>query len=413
MAKNVMYRRQLSALTSKKLTDASSIIMSTFHAKNIPGITGAIKKLIEIPSVSSFDASLDHSNLKVIETLHDWFTDLGFTVEVFEVPNHPGKFNLVATTGSGPDGLVLTGHTDTVPFDEGQWTQSPFELTEKDQRLYGLGSCDMKGFFAFITEAVRELDLGKLKKPLIIVATADEESSMCGAKALKPRYPQLGRHCVIGEPTSLKPVRMHKGIFMEGIRLTGLSGHSSNPELGRNALEGMHRVISELVDWRQELQNRYQNPAFEVETPTLNFGHIHGGDNPNRICGQCEMHIDLRPLPGMAIDELREAMHTRLSQRLQDSGLQIEYLPLFDGIPAMETASDAAIVKAAEALTGYSAEAVAFGTEGPYFNDMAMNTIIMGPGSIDQAHQPDEYLALDQIKPGIRILQEMIKHFCF
>jgi len=236
---------------------------------------------------------------------------------------------------------------------------------------------------------------------------------MCGAKALKPKYQRLGKHCVIGEPTQLKPIRMHKGILMEGIRLTGQSGHSSNPALGNNALEGMHTVISELLDWRSELQQRYQNPAFEIAVPTLNLGHIHGGDNPNRICGHCELHIDLRPLPGMQINDLREELSIRLGNRLSNSNLLLECIPLFDGIPAMETPAEADIVKAAEAMTGYQAQAVAFGTEGPYFNDMGMQSIIMGPGSIDQAHQPDEYLALDQIKPGVQILRRLIKQFCF
>jgi len=378
-----------------------------------PEIIDAISQLIAAPSVSSVNPSWDQSNQSVIEHLHGWFSDLGFAVETFEVADHPGKFNLVATAGKGSDGLVLSGHTDTVPFDENRWSQSPFKLTEKDQRLYGLGSCDMKGFFAFIMEAVRELDLKKLKHPLIVIATADEESSMCGAKALKPKYQRLGKHCVIGEPTQLKPIRMHKGILMEGIRLTGQSGHSSNPSLGNNALEGMHTVISELLDWRNELQQRYHNPAFEIAVPTLNLGHIHGGDNPNRICGNCELHIDLRPLPGMEIDDLREELSSRLGNKFSDSNLLLEFIPLFDGIPAMETPAEADIVKAAEAMTGYQAQAVAFGTEGPYFNDMGMQSIIMGPGSIDQAHQPDEFLALDQIKPGVQILKRLIKQFCF
>jgi len=378
-----------------------------------PEIIDAISRLIAAPSVSSVNPSWDQSNQSVIEHLHSWFSDLGFTVETFEVPNHPGKFNLVATAGKGADGLVLSGHTDTVPFDDNRWSQSPFKLTKRDQRLYGLGSCDMKSFFAFIMEAIKDFDLKKLRHPLIIIATADEESSMCGAKALKPKYQRLGKHCVIGEPTQLKPIRMHKGILMEGIRLTGQSGHSSNPALGNNALEGMHTVISELLDWRSELQQRYQNPAFEIAVPTLNLGHIHGGDNPNRICGHCELHIDLRPLPGMQINDLREELSIRLGNRLSNSNLLLECIPLFDGIPAMETPAEADIVKAAEAMTGYQAQAVAFGTEGPYFNDMGMQSIIMGPGSIDQAHQPDEYLALDQIKPGVQILRRLIKQFCF
>ncbi|NNJ91954.1 MAG: acetylornithine deacetylase [Gammaproteobacteria bacterium] len=381
--------------------------------EKLPEIINAISQLIAAPSISSVNPSWDQSNQSVIERLHGWFSGLGFAVETFEVPDHPGKFNLVATAGKGADGLVLSGHTDTVPFDENRWSQSPFKLTEKDQRLYGLGSCDMKGFFAFIMEAVRDLDLKKLKHPLIIIATADEESSMCGAKALKAKYQRLGRHCVIGEPTELKPIRMHKGILMEGIRLTGQSGHSSDPSLGNNALEGMHTVISDILAWRDELQQRYQNPAFKIAVPTLNLGHIHGGDNPNRICGNCELHIDLRPLPGMPIDDLREELSDRLGKRLSNSNLTLEFIPLFDGIPAMETSAEAAIVKAAEAMTGYQAQAVAFGTEGPYFNAMGMESIIMGPGSIDQAHQPDEFLALDQIKPGVQILKDLINKFCF
>lgn len=381
--------------------------------KQPPKLISLIENIIAIPSVSSVNPRWDQSNQAVVEKLSLWLKDLGFEIEIFEVPDFPGKFNLIATAGKGPDGLVLSGHTDTVPFDEGRWSQSPFKLTEKDQKLFGLGSCDMKSFFAFVIEAVRELDLSRLKKPLIIIATADEESSMCGAKALIPKYEKLGRYTIIGEPTDLKPIRMHKGIMMEAIRLTGKSGHSSDPGLGNNALEGMHKVIAELLQWRNELQQQYRNSAFAIDVPTLNLGHIHGGDNPNRICADCELHIDLRPLPGMQIDDLRNELSSRLQARIEDDGFEIEFKPLFDGIPAMETPAESMIVKAAEEMTGYQAQAVAFGTEGPFYNDMKMETIILGPGSIDQAHQPDEYLALNQIKPGVELLQNLIKRFCF
>jgi len=378
----------------------------------LPGLIPMMKQLIEIPSVSSVNPRWDQTNLGVIETLQNWVNDKGFSTEILEVPGYPGKFNLVATAGKGPDGLVLSGHTDTVPFDDGRWSQSPFCLTEKDNRLYGLGSCDMKGFFAVVIEAIKDLDLNKLQKPLIIIATADEESSMCGAKDLQRRFERLGRYTIVGEPTDLKPIRMHKGILMEGIRLTGQSGHSSDPALGNNALEGMHQVIQELLTWRAELQSTHQNPAFAIDVPTLNLGHIHGGDNPNRICGECELHIDLRPLPGMQIDKLRSDMHQRIGNRLLDSGLQIEYLPLFDGIPAMETSAESAIVQAAEQMTGYPAQAVAFGTEAPYFNEMHMESIVLGPGSINQAHQPDEFMPMDQLEPAIGLIQDMVKRFC-
>lgn len=372
-----------------------------------------MRRLIASPSVSSVSPEWDQSNSQVIDHLADWCETAGLRVERLPIAGHPGKFNLVASIGSGPDGLVLSGHTDTVPYDEARWNSDPFTLDERDGRWYGLGSTDMKGFFAVVLDAIRDLDLSRVKHPLILIATADEESSMCGAKALLETHRRLGRHAVIGEPTGMRPVRLHKGIGMEALRLTGQSGHSSDPALGNNALEGMHAAIAELLAWRGELQQRYRNPLFDVEVPTVNLGHIHGGDNPNRICAHCELHFDIRPLPGMDLDELRGEIDRRVGARLAGSGLAFERVSLFEGIPAMETPADAAIVKATEALTGFAASAVAFGTEGPYLNRMGMQTVIMGPGSIDQAHQPDEYLALDQIAPAQRIIRQLVERFCF
>ena len=377
-----------------------------------PPIKQMMRDLIAAPSVSSVSPEWDQSNAGVVDLLADWCAGLGFAVERLPIPDHPGKFNLIASLGSGPEGLVLSGHTDTVPFDESRWQTDPFRLTERNGRWYGLGTCDMKGFFPVVLDALAAMDLSRLRRPLILIATADEESSMCGAKALLDTHRRPGRHALIGEPTGLKPVRLHKGIAMESIRLTGRSGHSSDPSLGNSALEGMHRVISELLDWRTELQQRYRNPLFTVAVPTLNLGHIHGGDNPNRICGACELHFDIRPLPGMDLPTLRGELDRRLGDCLAGSGLEIERVPLFGGIPAMETAADAAIVTAAEQLTGYSAGAVAFATEGPYLNRLGHETLILGPGSIEQAHQPDEFLAVDQIEPARHIIQVMVERFC-
>jgi acetylornithine deacetylase len=371
-----------------------------------------MQELIASPSVSSVAPQWDQGNSGVIELLESWFVSLGFATQVLEVPGCPGKYNLVANAGKGPGGLLLAGHSDTVPYDDGKWRFDPFALTETDNRLSGLGPADLKVFFALIVAAVRALGLRGLRQPLTIVATADEESTMCGAKALMNSGIHLGRHAVIGEPTGLRPVRTHKGIAMEGIRITGRSGHSSDPSLGNNALEGMHRVIGELMGWRRELQEKYTNPLFDVEVPTMNLGHIHGGDNPNRICADCELHFDIRPLPGMPLDELKGELRQRIRGLLRDSGLQVEFLSLFDGIPAMETPADAAIVKACEQLTNHAAEAVAFGTEGPYFNRLGMETVILGPGDIDQAHQPDEFLSLERINPGVALLRDLINRFC-
>ena len=371
-----------------------------------------MQRLIAEPSVSSVSAQWDQPNVRVIDLLAEWLAGMGFRIQKLAVPNHPGKFNLVASAGSGSHGLVLSGHTDTVPFDESRWRSDPFTLTERDNRLHGLGSTDMKGFFALVLDALRELDLKKLKHPLVILATADEESSMSGARALADSGKALGRHAVIGEPTGLRPIRMHKGIAMECIRVTGRSGHSSNPALGNNALEGMSLVLAEIMAWRRELQQRHSNPLFEVATPTVNLGHIHGGDNPNRICGQCELHIDIRPLPGMDLDGLRGELDQRLARILAPTGLKLERHSLFGGVPALETPASADIVRAAEQLTGHPAEAVAFGTEGPFLQQLGMDTVILGPGSIDQAHQPDEFMDMNQIQPGIEIIKQLIQRFC-
>ncbi len=378
----------------------------------LPNLQDMLRGLIETPSVSSVNPQWDQSNLGVVDHLSQWLGDLGFEIEVLPVPGHAGKFNLIANAGSGPEGLVLAGHTDTVPYDEARWKHDPFKLVEADDRLYGLGSCDMKAFFALAIEAVRDLPLGTLKRPLTILATADEESGMCGAQALAAMHRRLGRYAVIGEPTGLVPVRMHKGIAMEAIRLTGQAGHSSDPALGNNALEGMHKVIGELLAWRAELQSNHRNPLFKVEVPTLNLGHIHGGDNPNRICAQCELQIDLRPLPGMALEPLQNELRGRVVRTLEGSGLGIDVRPLFNSIPAMETPASSAIIKAAEKMTGFQAQAVAFATEGPYFKQMGLETLVLGPGDVDQAHQPDEFLALKRVQPCIEMLQSLIRRFC-
>lgn len=379
----------------------------------LPTLTEMISALIAAPSVSSTDPSLDQSNRPVIELLAGWLDDAGFTVEVLEVPGAGDKANLVATLGRGDGGLVLSGHTDTVPWDEGKWRFDPFTLTEADNRFYGLGTADMKAFLALAIEASRDLDAGKLNQPLILLATADEETSMSGAKALAARgMPGAPRHAIIGEPTGLRPVRLHKGIMMEALHLQGRSGHSSDPALGNSALEAMVTALAAIRDWREELQSKNHNTLFAVPVPTLNLGHIHGGDNPNRICAECELHMDLRPLPGMAIGELREELHARVQQALADTGIGISFTSLFDGIPAMETPADAAIVKLSEKLTGHAAGAAAFGTEGPFLNGLGMQTVILGPGDIDQAHQPDEYLAMDRIEPTVELLRQVIDGVC-
>lgn len=381
--------------------------------QNLPSLISLISELIALPSISCVDEQIDQSNQAVVETLATWCESLGFHCEIQTVDLKKKKYNLIATLGTGDNGLVLSGHTDTVPYDAAYWHHNPFRLTETDNRLYGLGTADMKAFFAFALHAASQFDKKDLKHPLILLATCDEETGMAGAKALLTKTPRpRARHAIIGEPTSLKPIRMHKGIFMESIRIIGQSGHSSNPNLGHNALEAMNQVISTLLQWRGELEKTYQHQAFIIPTPTLNFGHIHGGDNPNRICGECELHIDFRPLPDMPLTILRYTLHERVRHCLADTAFKVEFTSLFDGIPAMETPAEAEIVRCVERLTNYEAGSVAFGTEAPYLQELGMQPVILGPGSIDQAHQPDEFIDLSCMQPTVELLTQIIHYFC-
>lgn len=379
---------------------------------DLPPFQSLLAELVAQPSISSPLTDWDQSNLSVISVLETWFRKLGFRTEVRDVQGAPGKANLIASIGSGVGGLVLAGHTDTVPYDQAKWSSDPFKLQYRDERFYGLGSCDMKGFFPIIVEALRALKGGNLQAPLIVLATADEESSMSGARALSKQGSLPARAAVIGEPTSIRPVRMHKGIMMECIRVTGQSGHSSNPALGRSAMEDMHILIGELLNFRKALQQRYKNPVFKVSTPTLNLGRVHGGDSPNRICSHCELSFDLRPLPGMNTMAVRAELSGILDECIRKHQMKLSFEPLIESVEPFETDASAELVKLSEALTGEQAEAAAFATEAPFFSAMGMETIVMGAGSIDQAHQPDEFLAADQVAPMAAVLEKLVSKYC-
>lgn len=378
----------------------------------LPNCQQMIAGLIALPSISSLNPRLDHSNRPVAERLADWLGTLGFECELLPLPNRPDKVNLLASLGRGTGGLVLAGHLDTVPFDEGAWHSDPFQLTERDGRLYGLGTSDMKSFLALAIEAASGFGPKTLKQPLIILGTADEEITLAGARALAAAGRPQARHAVIGEPTGLKPVRIHKGNLAEGIRVLGKGGHSSNPAMGLNAVEGMQRVIQAVLALRDELATGPLNDAFCVPHSTLSTGCIHGGDSHNRIPASCELRVDLRLLPGVDLASLRTDFRRRAKSALAGTDFRIEFESLYPGCPAFETPATAQIVKACEEMTGHAAGAVDFATEGALFNGMGIQTVVLGPGNIEQAHQPDEYLALDRIEPTVGLLRQLIRKFC-
>ena len=381
----------------------------------IPTLLEMAEALVAIPSVSSVLPSIDQSNLPVLETLANWLKPLGFAVEILPIAGRPGKANLIATLGRGKDGLVFSGHSDTAPFDEHLWQTNPFTLTERDNKLYGLGSCDMKAFFALVITALAPYLDKHFNHPLTIIATADEESSMSGARALNAAELSGARYAIIGEPTNLSPVFQHKGIMMLSLRIEGSAGHSSNPALGNNAIEATTLVIGELGKFRTELANRYQSPAFEVQVPTLNLGCIHGGDNPNRICDHVELAFDVRVLPGMDNTNIMAEISDRLEPKLKDQGYKFNLELFHPPVPAFKSVghnADETLVATAQRLSGFEPASVAFATEAPFLTDLGMETVVLGPGSIDQAHQPNEFLALDQLDPSIAILRGLIEKYC-
>lgn len=377
-----------------------------------PRLQEMVAALIASPSISAKDSRWDMSNRPVAEMLANWLDPLGFRCDIQPLPGNPEKCNLIATLGKGDGGLVLAGHMDTVPHDETGWDSDPFALTEKDHRWVGLGTADMKAFLAFAVEAAAPFATSPLREPLIILATADEECGMDGARALVAAGKPKARQAVIGEPTGLKPVHSHKGIFMERIHVQGQAGHSSDPQLGNNAIEGMHRVLTALLQFRDELAQGQSNPAFHVAHSTLNVGCIHGGDSPNRIPAHCSLDVDLRFLPGMGLEGLRQELQSRAQRAIEGHGLKLRFEPLFEGINAFHTDPTADIVRSVEALSGARAGTADFATEGTLLNQLGMQTVVLGPGDIAQAHQPNESLSLDSIEPTRTLLSKLIQKYC-
>ncbi|MGY4676366.1 acetylornithine deacetylase [Pasteurella sp. P03HT] len=379
--------------------------------KKMPSFLQMYQQLIASPSISSVDPNFDQSNRTLIELLASWLTTLGFRTEIIAIEDSRDKFNLLATYGEGEGGLLLAGHTDTVPFDEGRWTFDPFKLTEQAGKLYGLGSADMKGFFAFVIEAISQLELSELKKPLRILATADEETTMLGARTFI-QHAHIRPDCaIIGEPTSLKPIRAHKGHIGEALRIIGKSGHSSDPSKGINAIELMHEATGYLMQMRNELREKYHHTAFEIPYPTMNLGAISGGDAVNRICACCELHFDIRPLPNLRLQDLNEMLQEKLTPMFEKWGDRISLQALHEPIPGYECEHSAQVVQVVEKLLGEKCDVVNYCTEAPFIQQLCP-TLVLGPGSIEQAHQPDEFLATEFIEPTQVLLRKMIWHFC-
>lgn len=371
-----------------------------------------LAELVAIPSPSSADPRFDRSNEPVIVRLAEHCEQLGMRVEVRDVRGAPGKKNLVAQLGDGEGGLVFSGHADTVPWDESGWSSDPFRLEERGGRLYGLGATDMKGFFPAALHALARVDRARLRRPVVLVATADEESGMHGARSLVQDGPLAGAQVVIGEPTGLVPVHMHKGVAQTRIMLEGRAGHASDPSLGISALDAMVEVLEALLRHRATLAATHRDARFAVAHPTLNLGRIEGGDSANRICGRCELHVDQRLLPGMTLASCRAELAEVIRAAVRDPAIRATVEPLFVGIEPFETPADATILALARSITGSAPVAVPFGTEAPFFQAMGKPAIVLGPGDIAVAHQPNESIDRAELHRSIDVYEALVERCC-
>jgi acetylornithine deacetylase len=366
-----------------------------------------------------FDSTSRNSNLPIADFLCDYLDRPGVRIARNLSPDG-GKTNVIAGLGPEPDGgragLVLSGHMDVVPADEEGWRHDPFSLADEGDRWVGRGSCDMKGFLALAANLAIEAQPERWRAPLALVFTYDEEVGTLGAKRLTESFPaaeRLPRSAIIGEPTSLRVARTHKGHAKLRVTLHGVSAHSGYPHLGANAIEPAGRVIVALAALRRELEaeappNRELFP--EVPYVPLNVGTVHGGSAINVVPDRCVVEVGFRPLPGVTSEELIE----RVSRAARAAAAPFE--------PAVELLSDSPPMLLDEAspihrhlceLVGQNAGAsVSFATDAGWLQRLGMDCAIFGPGSIEVAHKPNEFLPKDEFAAARGLLARTVDHFC-
>jgi acetylornithine deacetylase len=380
--------------------------------KNAQSPREMIEALVGIPTVSR------DSNLALIEFVQNYLYD--WRIDSTLIENDDGtKANLYATVGPMvPGGVVLSGHTDVVPTDGQPWSTDPFQVAERDGRLYGRGTCDMKSFYAIALALVPEMR--NLRRPIHFALSYDEEVGCLGApdliEALTAAIPEP-EAIIVGEPTGMRIVNAHKSIFHFTTRVTGHAAHSSQPHRGVSAV----MVAARLVNWIAERQRRNAETAspdcaFEPPFTSLHCGMIHGGTAPNIMARSCEFVTDVRCLPGESgeayLDELRryvaEEIEPEMRRVSQAAGVEFT---VDAAVPAFESPSDSAAVRLVERINESGpVESVPYAAEAGQYQQAGYSVAMCGPGSIDQAHRPDEYISLDQVDSGTRFLRRLIEH---
>jgi len=354
------------------------------------------------------------SNLAMIADIAERLGDAGARVDVQTSPDGR-KANLFATLG--PDesgGLVLSGHCDVVPVDGQNWSSDPFEMVERDGRLYGRGTCDMKGFIAAVVAKAPDFANFPLNKPLHFAFTHDEEIGCLGAQALAGWLTEKGvrpRLAIIGEPTMMRVIEGHKGVCEYTTRFVGLAGHGSEPHRGVNAVEYAVRYVARLMEIGEALKSRAPaNSPFDPPWTTINTGSLTGGSAHNVIPQEAQVEWEFRPVQASDVPfvktEIGDYIASVLLPAMQKVSPEAQITTQVMGeVAGLEPTTQNEARDIMLELTGANrTDVVSFGTEAGIFASLDMSTVVCGPGSIEQAHKPDEYLALDQLQKCLDML---------
>lgn len=375
-----------------------------------------LKKLIRFDTISS------HSNLDLISAIGDWLDSFSIATHL-TYDETQIKANLCATIpaydGSTAGGLVLSGHTDVVPVVGQDWMTDPFVAEERNGALYGRGACDMKGFISVILALMPHFNRLKLKKPLHFAFSYDEEVGCLGAPHLIADLKARHIHpeaCIVGEPTNMQRVVAHKGIQVFCCRVHGVAMHSSLTNKGCNAIEHAADLITEIRRLGVTLQAE-QDSHFDVPFTTITTNLIQGGIATNIIPSFCEMKFEFRNLPSLKpsqlVDQIKSYIDQSVLPKMQKESLNagIEFLPL-GSVPAFEAASSAAITQLVEEILQDDAiHKVSYATEAGLFESAGIPTILCGPGSITEAHRPNEFIMLEQLRLCEQFLKTLVQRF--
>jgi acetylornithine deacetylase len=370
----------------------------------------------------ALDTTSRNSNLALIEMARDLLADLGVDSRlVFDAGGT--KANLYATLGpQDRPGLALSGHTDVVPVDGQDWSSGPWRLEARDGCLHGRGTADMKSFLAIVLTSLPEFLARGLKEPLHVILTYDEEVGCLGVRRLIDALramPVMPRACIIGEPTEMKVVTAHKGKKSVRCRVRGLACHSSLAPHGVNAIENAAEIVACLRRMARRIAAEGPfDAAFEVPFTTVHTGVIQGGTALNIVPQDCAFDFEFRHLkaddPDALLAEVRRFAETRLLPEMRRvdprAGFEWEQIA---AIPGLDTPEDAEVVALAKALSGANAIGkVAFGSEAGLLQQSGIETVICGPGSITQAHKPDEFITLEQVALCERFMHRLMDRIC-